>query len=274
MKVHHLNCGCFCPLVGGPVVTHCLLLETPNEGLALVDTGLGDHFTRHPEALPWLARVQLRPRMQPTDSALSQVLALGYRASDVRHILLTHLDGDHAGGVLDFPDAAVHIHSREYDAMKHGSARYDTALAQADVNWQRHAVEGDVWHGLHSVRPIETLNDEVALVPLPGHTKGHAGVAVRTDGGWLLHAGDAYLLAKELDGQSLSFGERVAAWITSDSFALRNRNLKRLRDLRASHPELRIVSAHDPAEWQRVRSASEMDAANARATGSAWSTPC
>lgn len=49
MRVHHLNCGCMCPL-GGPLmdgfsrsptarlICHCLLVET-ERGLVLVDTG-------------------------------------------------------------------------------------------------------------------------------------------------------------------------------------------------------------------------------------------
>ena len=51
MQVHHINCGTFCPVGGalmdgrsrglrGRLVCHCLLLET-NDGLILVDTGLG-----------------------------------------------------------------------------------------------------------------------------------------------------------------------------------------------------------------------------------------
>ncbi len=34
---------------------------------------------------------------------------LGYSINDVRHIILTHLDLDHAGGLHDFPNAAVHV---------------------------------------------------------------------------------------------------------------------------------------------------------------------
>jgi len=34
MKIHHLNCGSFCPLLGGAdAVCHCLLLETDGENL-------------------------------------------------------------------------------------------------------------------------------------------------------------------------------------------------------------------------------------------------
>lgn len=52
MKIHHLNCGCMCPLGGAfydgfskglkaHLVCHCLLIETDRDGLVLVDTGFG-----------------------------------------------------------------------------------------------------------------------------------------------------------------------------------------------------------------------------------------
>ena len=48
MKIHHLNCGCMCPLGGAfydgfskglkaHLVCHCLLIETDRDGLVLVD---------------------------------------------------------------------------------------------------------------------------------------------------------------------------------------------------------------------------------------------
>lgn len=51
MRIHHLNCGCMCPLGGAlfdgfsrgltaHLVCHCLLIET-NQELVLVDTGFG-----------------------------------------------------------------------------------------------------------------------------------------------------------------------------------------------------------------------------------------
>src|SRR3546814_15732883 len=53
------------------------------------------------------------------DSALARrVPALQHHdrpplVQDVRHIIITHLDFDHAGGIEDFPAAAVHLTGRE-----------------------------------------------------------------------------------------------------------------------------------------------------------------
>lgn len=40
--------------------------------------------------------------------------------------------------------------------------------------------EGDRWFGFSCVRPLRGLGADLALVPLTGHTLGHAGVAIRT----------------------------------------------------------------------------------------------
>ena len=40
-------------------------------------------------------------KLDPAETAVQQVKALGYSPSDVRHVLLTHLDRDHAGPEAD-----------------------------------------------------------------------------------------------------------------------------------------------------------------------------
>ena len=69
LNVHHLNCGTMCPacarLINGKggwldpaqLVCHVLLIETPKDGLVLVDTGIGTHDIETPSRLgqPFLA---------------------------------------------------------------------------------------------------------------------------------------------------------------------------------------------------------------------------
>ena len=44
--------------------------------------------------------------------------------------------------------------------------------------------EGETWKGFESIRAIPGLDDDILLVPLTGHTRGHSGVAVNTEDGW------------------------------------------------------------------------------------------
>ena len=88
MRIYHLNCMTF--RFGVSSITHCLLIDTA-DGLVLADTGLGlgdyEQPTRRMQVFLTLDRV---PR-NPEETAIRQVVRLGYSPEDVRHIVLTHL---------------------------------------------------------------------------------------------------------------------------------------------------------------------------------------
>jgi glyoxylase-like metal-dependent hydrolase (beta-lactamase superfamily II) len=207
MQVHHLDCGCMCPFGGrfwdgaspGPtarLVCHCLVVEM-DRGLVLVDTGFGTRDMERPyERLsPFFIHAN-RIRLEPRYTALAQVQIRGFSARDVRHIVLTHLDFDHAGGLEDFPHATVHVLQAERAAARARDGfierrRYRPQQWDEVRNWQFHRGGGERWFGFEAVCDVKGLPPEVLLVPLPGHTFGHAGVAVDTSEGWLLNAGDA-----------------------------------------------------------------------------------
>ena len=102
----------------GALACHCLLVETSG-GLVLCDTGMGLLDITHPrERLSSFFLALLSPDFREEMTAVRQIEALGYKASDVQHIVLTHLDFDHAGGLDDFPNATVHMLAAERDAAE------------------------------------------------------------------------------------------------------------------------------------------------------------
>ncbi len=247
----------------GRLVCHCLLIEGPS-GLILVDTGIGQHDIDRPARLgPSLAL--LAPRLDPAETALSQVRALGFAPEDVRDIVLTHLDLDHAGALADFPWATVHLLDREYQAVTAPSLqerlRYRSEQWAHGPAWYPHRVrsEGGGWFGLTCVRELDRLPPEILLVPLTGHTRGHAGVAVDTGAqGWLLHAGDAYFSHFELDPHAAGEARVLRGFAATMAFDNRLRRASRelLRGLSSRHGrEVRIFCAHDPEEFERLRAA-------------------
>lgn len=262
--IHHLNCATLRPVgtFGGrlaprEMVAHCLLVERA-DGLTLVDTGFGRDDITDPSRLgrPFVAL--MRPTLDLAESAASRVAALGHRAEDVTDVVLTHLDLDHAGGLADFPHARVHVATAELDAARHPTwrerARYIQAQWAHRPRWVTHDVEGDDWFGFRAVR---ALDDDVLLVPLAGHTRGHSGVAVRRPGGgWLLHAGDAYFDAGEKQSPPTArWGLRLFQRLMAVDDRRRRDNQQRLRQLHAAHSgEVTIFSAHDPFEYAALRS--------------------
>lgn len=275
MRIHHLNCGSMCPrggrLLGGEggplstahLVCHCLLIESSG-GLVLVDTGFGSEEARDPTRIPAAFRASERPRLLFDETATAQVEQLGFAAADVRHIVATHLDADHAGGLSDFPDAEVHVTAAELLAANEGPTwsernRYLRRQWKHGAHWVEHdtGAGGERWFGFESVRALPGLDPEVLLIPLAGHSRGHTGVAVRDGEGWLLHCGDAYLHRNEV-ATPPSCPRLLAAFQQLTAFDRRARtaNVERLRELARSHgDEVSLFSSHDPQELARRRQA-------------------
>ena len=82
----------------------------------LVDTGFGLGDVARPRRLSAFFRNANRVQLDAEQTARRQIERLGLRPDDVRHIVLTHLDFDHAGGIEDFPNATVHVMDAELRA--------------------------------------------------------------------------------------------------------------------------------------------------------------
>lgn len=238
---------------------HCLLLET-EVGLTLVDTGFGLRDVHDPNSrLSAFFLTLLDPDFREEMTAVRQIERLGFEAGDVRHIVLTHLDFDHAGGLDDFPHARVHLMRRESESALAQQTwldrqRYRPQQWQRRTNWSVYeATGGDSWYGFECVRDVSGLPPEVLLVPLPGHTLGHAGVAIRSAGRWLLLAGDAYFHHAEMQWESPSCppGLRAYQTLMEKDRGARLHNQERLRSLRhLQGAELELFCAHDVHEFE------------------------
>ncbi|WP_246095160.1 MBL fold metallo-hydrolase [Streptomyces roseicoloratus] len=270
LKVHHLNCGSVRTVdptyegpAAAPAVNHCLLVETEADGLVLVETGLGLGDVRDPGAslgADWIAMAA--PVLDEEETAVRQVARLGHDPAAVRHILLTHLDVDHCGGLPDFPGARVHLLAGELAAARADASghRYRSAHWAHEPRWVTYDPEDaavtEDWFGFASVR-LDGLPSEFRLVPLGGHTAGHAGVAVRDGDRWLLHCGDAYYYHREMTAAKEP--HPVMDLVQTGSEVHRELRLgtqARLRELVRDHgDEVEVFSAHDPWEFARLRAA-------------------
>jgi glyoxylase-like metal-dependent hydrolase (beta-lactamase superfamily II) len=262
--IHHLNCGTLCPrgarLLAGSggliepsrLVCHCLLIEGA-EGLVLIDTGFGSGDVAARRRLGAAFNAIVRPVLRAEETAASQLRARGFDPGDVRHVLATHLDLDHAGGLSDFPAADVHVLGAELRAAMQPSRRererYVAAQWAHGPRWVEHDGGGEEWFGFQGVRVVPGSGAEVLLIPLIGHSAGHTGVAVRREQGWLLHCGDAYFHHGQVQTPPhCPPGLAAFQVLTCRDNRRRRENVERLRELAARHGgEVELLCSHDPA---------------------------
>jgi glyoxylase-like metal-dependent hydrolase (beta-lactamase superfamily II) len=252
------------PLIVDRIVCHVLLCES-NDGLVLVDSGLGladcaDHSRIGP------ARFLVRARFDESETAARQIEALGHARSDVRHIVVTHFDMDHVGGLSDFPDATVHTTADEFGAANDPPTREERRRYRS-VQWshrpkvQTYAGGGEPWQGFQVAYPIVGV-EGLSIVPMNGHTRGHALVAVDSDDrGWLLHAGDAVFDRGSIAIAGDSANDRANRrtikafeWAVGQDRSKIAGNHARLTQVRATGTAT-VIPAHDPVIFDRMRAA-------------------
>src|SRR5947209_8142371 len=93
------------------------LIQADDGTNILVDTG----FPRDTSRLPERARgsFTVDPGATPTE----QLARLGLTPRDIRYVVLTHMDIDHAGCNPDFPEAEFVVQRRHYEAARDGLPR-------------------------------------------------------------------------------------------------------------------------------------------------------
>ncbi|MDB5528430.1 MAG: fold metallo-hydrolase [Devosia sp.] len=157
---------------------NAFLINTGDK-LILVDSGAGGLFG------PTLGKL------------LSNLEASGYRPGQVDEVLLTHLHPDHVGGLVAegkaaFPNATVYA----------AKADADYWLSQANLDAAPDEQKGFFQGAIASLQPyvdagrLQTFEGSAEIAPgvhsmaLPGHTAGHSGYLVESEGQSLLIWGD------------------------------------------------------------------------------------
>jgi glyoxylase-like metal-dependent hydrolase (beta-lactamase superfamily II) len=238
------------PYLAPGIVCHVLLVETDN-GLVLVDTGHGSHDCDDP-ARVGPTRFLFRPALDHAETAVRQVERLGFTRDDVRHIVVTHFDMDHIGGISDFPEAQIHATAAEVlGAVRAPTTqekfRFRSAQWAHGPKLVEHNPDGEKWRGFAAAKELTEISPGIVLISLPGHTRGHACIAVDAGHRWVLHCGDAFYHPGTIDGVSpVPRGiKAIEPLLAFDRKRVRDNHLRLAELYRRQEPDLLMVCAHD-----------------------------
>ena len=220
-----------------PLPILCWLIEHP-DGLIVVDTGESTGATER-SWFPWWQpyfRLAVKFDVRPEDEVGPQLRSLGFDPDDVRTVVLTHLHGDHAGGIPHFRNSEIVVARGEWEAAQGFAGEAAGYLPKHFPQWlSPKLVEGDA-----------EIAPGVRVMPTPGHTPHHQSVVVEADGRTLFLAGDAsYREDLMRDG--------VADGVTT-SPSTHVATLDRIRSFVDEHDAV-FLPAHDPGSVDRLRAA-------------------
>ena len=170
------------------------IIETRNE-LILVDAGA------RPGASGGVTRTRFH--VSPEQGLLQKLARRGYRPGDFDRVLLTHLHGDHVGGLAEFDARRVWVAKPEWDPVAHfpGSLmRVMTAPVPRGFVPRVFEFTGPPMFGFSSSWPV-TPDGSILALPTPGHSPGHTSYLVRTGKGAVLLAGDVTYDLPALEAQ-------------------------------------------------------------------------
>jgi len=213
----------------GPLAVNALLIHAPNATI-LIDAGCGEDS---PQGVGLLQ---------------THLQKLGINHTDIDAAVITHLHPDHTGGFLSprptdtLNKTPILIPQPEHDFWANNPNIPNPTTPDETKNQLIHAAQRTIislGNRLETVPTNHTLTEGVKLVPMPGHTPGHVGVQIESQGQLLLFITDLI----HVPALQLPRTDWYAAFDTDPQLAVQTK--RRLLD-RIATDRLKIAGTHLP----------------------------
>ncbi len=234
------------------VPIYAYLIDHPTAGLILVDTGINWDMAHHHNQFykHWLFHLTLDEdeyRLTHEQELAAHLQRLGYRAEDIKTVLITHLHEDHLGELRSLRHAKIIVSQDAWDAKNLGIWLFREWSPCITGIVDKPELINYTSGRFHSFDKSQDVvgDGSIVLLPTPGHADGHFSVFVQMEGYQLLLVADAMYALRHLavdDVRAILLGSRMKAeYIDS---------IKRIQQLRGAFPDMIIVPTHDHTAYQ------------------------
>ncbi|MCV2353095.1 MBL fold metallo-hydrolase [Paucibacter sp. B2R-40] len=169
-------------------------------------------------------------------------------------VILSHSHWDHAGGVLDFPEAKIGVAAAEMELIRHPTSgpggTWASQIAAKSIQWESLDFKPQPYRGY--AQSLDLFGDgSVVLVPMPGHTPGSTGMFLKVDSGQVyFFIGDVAWTVDAIKAGAPKFW--AAAALVDGHAEQTQSSVEQLRAMMGKDPALVLLPAHDSATQDRL----------------------
>jgi len=171
------------PALTRPLPMWAWIVDTGAERI-LIDAGA------RPDAGGGVTRTRFQ--IAPEQTLVSELGRRGFEPGDFDRVVLTHLHGDHVGGLAAFEPRQIWVARSEWGPVSRFPGRLMRPLvAPVHRGFAPNVFDfdGPALHGFPGSWSV-TRDGSVVAIPTPGHSVGHTSFLIRRTGGDVLVAGD------------------------------------------------------------------------------------
>ena len=189
----------------------CWLIEHPEGLIMVVDTGESSRANDAGYQPWWHPFMQFCERrgVKAEEEVGAVLRSRGFDPLNVKWVVMTHMHGDHAGGIPNFHNSTFLLTETEKHAIEAKDAVFNGYLTMHYPDWFSKQIQtvpfSDGAFETFEKSQKLTQDGKIRLVPTPGHTLGHQIVIVDMGDYYVLIGGDAsyceqYMLNGDIDG--------------------------------------------------------------------------